>query len=511
MKKYYNKQLSPDLSFYFNFLRGINFLMVTYFEHGVAKPQKRTTAQIDFIDTLILRHPQQEKINHLRSLPYGSLVYRNYKKKGDFLAIKPHGIFKNVKQPNGKRIEILQSLSGYLYFDIDANDINSPLDVYKQYLLQTYPEYISRLGISIGGQGIFFLVKVKGLTEQNFTSVHQYFRTEIFKEIPTDKNATGISRSFFIPSDKKLYVNNTTEIDIIGWNNPIIENKIDNEKCMGECIYSISPDVYDSNIHFLHITDVLNTLKFQTFEVPKGETMIEKDIDDYIKLWVQDIIPDGKKHKKFCTYTNILVYLNPAADLQPILSYINYVNQSRTDGKPMITKEMVRTVTWAYNLSKQTGIWNQDWLRTKGLHWGKNPGKTKDERKRISDERRIKSVSINNRRKQRKSIMAIEMVVAHLKEQGIKPTISKVAEILKGRRSIWTIKKYWRVVMPKKSVLQDKQEEQTGISLLTFVKGKDEAPKVIQYIDFDEYRKIKWRQRQPCSRLDWYNEYCRTK
>ena len=143
---------------------------------------------------------------------------------------------------------------------------------------------------------------------------------------------------------------------------------------------------------------------------------------------------------------------------------MDYINQSRTYGRPMVTKEMISTVTWAFNKSKETGLWKKDLPKASFVHFDRTGDKflSKYERWIVGKERRKKALEVNARRKKEKSKLKIETAVQELRLLGIKPTIVKVAEILDGSLSLQTIKNFWRLVVPKTpappAIIQEEQQ-----------------------------------------------------
>src|SRR5665647_1697076 len=174
--------------------------MFSYHENGLKKTKESIDITFKMLQSLIKANSYSDLIEQLRQLEYGSEEYKTFKIGNTLPCCKPHGVFKNIGGT-----EVLQKLSGYLYFDVDNSkipaDYKNDIDNYKKQVIEKHADIISMLGKSVGGKGIFFLVKVNGLTEDNFLPMHEYFRNVVFRDIPIDTKALGIARNFFIPLD----------------------------------------------------------------------------------------------------------------------------------------------------------------------------------------------------------------------------------------------------------------------------------------------------------------------
>ena len=419
--------------------------MFSYHENGLKKTKESIDITFKMLQSLIKANSYYEQIEQLRKLEYGSEDYKEFKQNNPFPCCKPHGIFHNTWDENLKKnTEVLQKLSGYLYFDVDNSkipaDYKNDIDNYKKQVIEKHADIISMLGKSVGGRGIFFLVKVNGLTAENFKLIHEYFRTVIFKYIPIDTDALGIARNFFIPLDENLYVNeNVIAIypnDLSNSYIKYINSKSSNINCTGQ-YNNKGVGCNTLSYTFFSFADVYNPMIKETpVDVGNADYIILDIL--YSKLFIPKSIPDGKKHKIFRAMINGIMHNNPSYNLEKILSFINYINYNHTGDKPMNHKEMIRTITTEYNRIIETGKFCG--LRIKKVHTNKN----------LSGRERIKIANRENGRlRKNQSIMAIQIAFDELKALGIKPTINQVAEILKGRRGMATVKKYWRIVNPK--------------------------------------------------------------
>jgi hypothetical protein len=307
--------------------------MFGYYEKGFR--QKKFTGIYDVyrLANYIRNHPFKEKILELRTQQYKSEAYNNLKES--LPSITVNGLFMDSKEIS----QFIQT-SGFLYFDIDADSIPIEIRAYKNWLIDTYRQYIHMAGLSVGGKGLFFYLRVNGITVDNFDTVFKYYLKEVFSELPIDNNAKGIARNQIIPYDEQLYHNPECVLelpDVVS----LAFNHICNSEAKKKATFSIKDKkerCYTLNVSFLPINQVLAKLKLETeFHVANDLFVIEPI--DYYRVYFPNKIINGMKHKTFRAITQGLMYLNPGIELIYITSYLNYINQNHTT-VPMKTKEM---------------------------------------------------------------------------------------------------------------------------------------------------------------------------
>ena len=410
--------------------------MFNYFKNGITDAVPEMTINIEILENLIKNNHHKDAIQHLRQLLYGSEEYK--KTKTGFPYITPHGTFKDSRKNKN-----FEKFSGFLYYDIDSTEIKEDLTDFKKKLIEKYRDAIAMLGISIGGKGLFFYVHIENsilVNKDNFETVYNYIKNQYFKDIPTDDNAKGIARAHFIPSDPALFVNHNSIIEIpesiLNSNYSVNDrnNNCNNDFIKKDISRYINNDSkgYICNYTFLPITEVMSKLRFETPVDVKGELYDINPID-FVKLFVPRKIKDGKKHQTFIAQTNVLIYLNPEADCHTIQSYINYVNQNYTDGRPMKTTEMLNTVKYVYDNAKQSGVVLVR-PKMKRIHFRKDCNIS-------GDEKRALAAKLNGQIKKQISIEKIISSITNLQGKG-KITRAQVAK--NSQLGICTVKKYWK-------------------------------------------------------------------
>lgn len=252
------------------------FLMFGYYKNGVKQKEYTSVYDITSLIENIKNNPLKGEIIKLRSFKYGSGEYSRLKET--LPTITPHALFRNAKT-----IDNLVQLSGYLYFDIDGNSIGQDIHAYKQMLINEYNEYIHLAGLSVGGNGLFFYMKVRGLTVENFKAVYEHYRTVIFKNLPIDNNAKGLARNQFIPLDEQLYYNPSC---LIAVPNDLIDTETNNStKKKGTFnVKDKKERCYTLNVPFLPIYQLREELKFET-EVSVEDSLFIIEPIDYHKVY----------------------------------------------------------------------------------------------------------------------------------------------------------------------------------------------------------------------------------
>lgn len=407
--------------------------MFNYFPGGIVDVKPELTISIDILQCLIKNNPQKSIIEEIWASEYKSKQYDFLKTQLPY--ITPHGSF-NTKRVN----TCVSKFSGYLYYDIDAKSINCDIEEYKQKVINNFKDFVSMVGKSVGGRGLFFYVKIKNnekLAAENFNNIYEYYRTEVFKTLPIDNNCKGISRAQFLPYDDKLYINRDISMMVPDY---VFNNKVSEySSCAFQYNNTTTKNVLHCPAHYyqyIDIKDVLKDLKKETY-VDVGENdFIIKPIE-FMKLYIPRVIKVGNRHSSYRAFINCIVYNNPNFSLEQILSFINYCNYNRTGNNPLPEKEMINTVTHHYNKIKKEGIKG---IRKKNIHT--NPKLPGFERSAIANQQ-------NGKLKVQTSIKMIEDAVNELKIKNENPTIKTVVQLLKGFRSERTIKKYWRKVVPK--------------------------------------------------------------
>ncbi|GEO08308.1 hypothetical protein [Segetibacter aerophilus] len=411
--------------------------MISYYNDGLKKVVGDEKISFDILQSLIKANPNTELIEQLHSEAYKSERYVAMKKQ--LPCVKPHGIFDIIPTKNKKgeviNTAVLKQLSGYLYFDIDKNKIECEVELYKEFILQEYADKICMLGKSVGGRGVFFLVKATGITKENFNEVHQYFREIVFKKLPIDTEALGIARNFIIPMDEKLYIDKSIEVDVSDCkiNNENNKKGIKQYKKKEEergCI------VRDTLTSFITIDILLKKLRFKTAVDVGDADYIIKPVE-FVQMFVPKVITDGKKHKTFRSMINHLMFLNPDITLFEVHSYINFINQNFTNDSPMGRTEMMRTVAAEFERITETG---EKFVKTRIKKVHTNSKLSGKDRNIIANQQ-------NGKLRKDNSFEIIEASIEVLIAMEMEVTPIEIFKTAKGNISLPTIKRHYKTVL----------------------------------------------------------------
>jgi len=249
-----------------------------------------------------------------------SLVY-NFKSKS--FDPKIHNIYEYIKIEKttcitwnasfkgARKKENIESLSSYIYFDIDSYDgsIDDILNILKNPKIKP----IKAIWRSFGGDGIGFLVGVEDLNENNFLSTWRYFE-KLFLDnfnIIVDKATKDITRINVLSYDKDIYVNEhfepmlAVEPEIFTYENPrevdININKVEVKENIDEIMNYIISSSIENGIHFNKKENRFSYTFYQRLFALTNLYGIEIEIVwDFLKRTTQDnpLILDNKKYSE---------------------------------------------------------------------------------------------------------------------------------------------------------------------------------------------------------------------
>lgn len=381
-------------------------------------PDTETT--LEELVATIRNHPMQSAIRELQQCEYGSPEYKKIKKT--LPCVTPHGTFLSRKNHP-------LTLSGLFYYDVDLQHIPSNMSLKEalEHLQDLHHDKAVLIGKSVGGRGLYLYIKANlpyGFAWENFNRVHEYIKTTYLKELSTDQNAAGVKRLHLIPHDPSVIYNPDAVLNL----------ELDEvQKSLTNCIKK-QRVCCTSDETFLPIDQVVSQIKNRTI-VDVGDADILVEDIWFCNLFIPPVIPDGRKHTVYRAMVQCLMYNNPGIALSYILSFINYINTTRTSGHPMAMSEMKRTVTDEYNRVQETGEIMVG--RTKRYH--ANPRFNKSQKQKIIAQYRGAETKA-------KSHQIIRDAIQELQSANQTITIKAVVRHLQGRLSTGTVKRYWKAI-----------------------------------------------------------------
>lgn len=402
--------------------------MFSYFKNGIEDVTQEKIVDINTLIKTIKNNPHASKIGAIRKMKeIGNNEYKEV--KNTLPNITPGGIF---PKRNGASF---QQSSGYIYLDIDTiEDAHST----KKDMISKYGDMISMICCSCSGKGLSILLKPEGIeiSKENYTLIWKYITEDLFPEFNFDKSTKDVTRAWFISSDPDVYYNPDSFIEIKKSITPTIYNS-------STRLVELTPSSkIDYAITFLSIQEVLATLKF------KREVYVRNKIFDIKPIEYCDVffpskykIPNGDKQAIFISTIHKLVFLNPGIEPIYILSYLNFLNNTKTVEKASV-RNFTSLFNMVYNGIVKDGELNPN-ARIKQIHFREN-SISSIEKKRISSQ-------LTGLIKQAESIEKIQLAKEILKAKNEKVTQIAVLKLIneiaaKGDYkgiSISTVKRYW--------------------------------------------------------------------
>jgi len=395
--------------------------MFSYFNGGIKNIYPKKYIDLPSLVRLIKNNPEKLKIEKVRELRRIGKDYDTLKKS--LPNVTPNCLLKVRKLKDADYNLIAPS--SYIYFDIDEYPNSQKL---KDRFILEYGHLASLICISCSCGGISILFKVSNnlKNENDFLNARQYIIDNILVKEKIDTNAADIARAMFISSEPDLFYNYENELDI-----PIDlfkKKKVDNCRLEDK-----KPNVDMIRIHcapqepFIPtpIKGVLEQLILETPVIVENPVVDYNEVN-YVEIRFQFLIKDGLKHKTFINMIHKLIFLNPTADKQLLLSYIYHVNEEHTGYKKMELRELMGLFETVYYGAKFLGNSKVKPAR-KRIHYNKDCDATFNKRK-VSG--KIRGVLKENETKLR-----IKSVIEEMEAQGLpisKSSISKYSGIHRG-------------------------------------------------------------------------------
>ncbi len=347
----------------------------SYFQNGIKDTNPLKTINIDQLVELIKNNPKKDIIKSIHSLrSIGDSHYKVLKEK--LPHITPNSIVRAKKLSGNYFNENFISFSNYIYFDIDTN-----IENYKDYIINTYGNKISLVCNSSSGGGISILVKVSNkLTQENFKLVWSHIRNTIFKNEPIDEQCCNIARSWFIPYDEDPYYNQTNIVNLDS--NFIIKKSRTDAKQ-----YIMHPSSFNTCIPFctkeiIDIKKIFEVLKFESV------TYVYNKVLDFnpvytCKVYIPKNIPNTKKRKTYRNIIHNLVYLNPTAEPTYIYSYLYFINRYHAQPS-MLPEKLLEFFRFIYDYIISTETVKPT-LKLKRIHFNRSCTLSKEKKNDIAN------------------------------------------------------------------------------------------------------------------------------
>ncbi len=337
--------------------------MFSYFNGGIKNINPKRHIDLPTLVRLIKKNPEKLKIEKIRELRRNGKKYKALK---DTLPNVTPNCMVRVRKLKDAEYNLI-ALSSYFYFDID--DYPNSQQLKDRFILE-YGHLASLICISPSSGGITIIFKVSNLlkTENDFLVARQYIIDNILINVKYDTNAEDIARAMFISSDPELFYNYENELDIpVELFKKTVTTK--EKKCRlkdKNPLTGLIPIYCAPQEHFIPIPikEVLEQLIFET-PVQVDNPIVDFKEVKFVEIRFKYLIKDGLKHKTFTGMIHKLMFLNPNADRQLLLSYLYHVNNEYTGNKKMELKRLINLFDFVYNNEmflgnsdvKQSSLW----------------------------------------------------------------------------------------------------------------------------------------------------------
>lgn len=288
-----------------------------------------------------IRNPPQNHVKlveYARSLERGSYKYQNIKKyKLPAISLNFSFSYGYLKGDN------VSTPTGYLYIDIDSQTEQD---------LEINTTYICAYWRSLSNTGLTLVVKVDGLTPDNFKIATQ----EIAKvlDLPFDKRAVSIDRLTVLSYDPNAYYNDNVEVflvvDLLSHQSSAVaycgtgtqffrhtiikDNSLIGIHCDGKIRYNNLDEatqgmVFEYNDQGIHDCGQ-NKIKYHSAFMPKR-------------------VKEGNREKALSLYAKRLLYLNPELNIETFSKMIYTANMLNIL-TPLDNKEVRTIINKAFNI-----------------------------------------------------------------------------------------------------------------------------------------------------------------
>ncbi len=322
-----------------------------------------------------------------------------------------------------RELKYLKEPSGFIYIDLDDyHDIN--------FLKQD--EYIYSCWKSLSGIGIGALVKVDGITAQNFKGCWSYLYN-YFKGygITIDKQTCDITRQNVISFDPDIYINeNATslyadQITIQTYTN-IPQFQDSKESTLSGLFYGFEETILteSSRIKYRTTLDDYQGMNYVVIE----------DGKEFRSCFLPKEIRNGERHKWMVGHTVSLLFNNPTVTMEMLFNSVFHSNITHCY-PPMMNSEIMSIVKWYWE-KQSRGVLDYH-PKLKKIWFDPSVNINRHEKKKIIG-------TETGRLRRGKTSKTLKSIYHELLSESVKVTQKMVAE--KSQLSIGTIKKYWEEI-----------------------------------------------------------------
>ena len=306
-------------------IRLLKMFQLNYFKN-LKSPQIEKTINVDDYVKLIKNNKTSPELFHARKAGKGSVEYEKLKTQ------RPCITFNFLYNQYKTDANIIKS-TGLLYFDIDK-PLNITLDYNNIFIKHK----------SYGGLGTVLVVKVNGITKENFKSNYEHIAKQLGIDTYFDVNACKSTQFTVVSHDDDILYNP----------NCFVFNAI-SEKVSFTGELEGKKSIYPLNDTFLSGKNYQNTYRHTNASdyVCNGKDyQVFKDGIDVAKIVIPRNIPVGNRRNVLLAIINQIVSINPHISYDKALKHGIDMNYLITK-TPLYQSEVVSIVksVWKYKLA----------------------------------------------------------------------------------------------------------------------------------------------------------------
>lgn len=314
--------------------------------------------------------------------------------------------------------------SGFIYLDFDEFDDFNFL-ISDQFIYSAWK--------SLSGTGFGALVKVSGITAQNFKECWNYL-SNYFKGygIIVDPQTCDITRQNVISFDPDIYINKNasslhTDHIISQTHTTIPQFQDANESSISGWLYDFDKEIYSDSAKIKYRS---------TLDDYQGKDyVIIEEGKESRTCYLPKEIPTGKRHQWMAGHTKSLLYLNPSITMEKLYNCVYRANLIHCN-PPMLSTEIMSIVRWYFEKHSKGMLDYHPKLKKIWIDPSSDLSRH-DKRKIIGEE--------SGKLKRKSTSKILKSVYSELSKTNVNVTQKMVANA--SKRSLRTVKDYWNEII----------------------------------------------------------------
>ncbi len=254
----------------------------------------------------LIQNPKEYKESIILSrifYQYGDTELYNLIKRTDIPAVTINCTFKKRRRNNN-----INNFSGLIYLDVD-NSVNLNL---KHPLI--YSSWIS-----LSGHGRGLVVKVRGLTTENFKETYKALGNLL--QVAVDFNAAKPTQLNVLSYDPNIYFNPNSETYIAPSTKKVVN---DYQKKNNNTIGTVNDFLSSQKLRFSNLKEYVETLRFNGEAVMLLDEKVELSI-----VQVPNLIEEGRRNKTLSGICYQTRALNINISFNSLFKILDWVNKTR--------------------------------------------------------------------------------------------------------------------------------------------------------------------------------------